>query len=78
MEKSELKDGLINSISHFLLNYPVKVVKRYLWDLYREWVHGGGQVDNGKEHSEMLLFYECLIDLINEMGRANKSLPTKE
>ena len=77
MEKKELKDELIGSISHFLLNYPVKKIKKYLWDLYREWVHASEFV-NPKEHSEMLLFYECLTDLITEMDQANKSLSQRD
>jgi len=76
MEKNKLKDELIGSISHFLLNYPVKKIKKYLWDLYREWVHTS-EFANPKEHSEMLLFYECLSDLIIELNDTCEKLSKK-
>ena len=57
------KKEIILNIRYLFLNNSVEKVKKSLWDLYKQWVHGSD--DTASElHSDMLLFYEYLVELI--------------
>lgn len=76
MKKKTAKKNILMNVSYFFLNYPVGMVRATIWDFYREWVHGS-ETDNAKEHSDRLLFYENLMDLVEELSRADKVLHKK-
>ena len=69
----KVRKDMISDVRYFFLNNPVKKVRETLWDLYREWVHASGDTGSG-QHSAMLLFYEYLAELIQELNVANEIL----
>jgi hypothetical protein len=70
VNKKTRKEMILN-IRYFFLNNPVEKVKESLWDLYRMWVHGSDNTGSDL-NSGMLLFYEYLIELIEELDRGIK------
>jgi hypothetical protein len=58
---------LIVLIGSFFLNNPKKEVKAILWDFYTTWVHSTVEVSTAKEHADRLMFYERLIEFVDEL-----------
>jgi hypothetical protein len=65
---TEISKDVILNIQHFLLNVPATKFKQNLWELFSGWVHFIDEAADRGEISEMLLFYEQLIELVETMS----------
>jgi hypothetical protein len=52
---------------HFFVNYPHEEVKRIIWDLYRGWVFNSAEYVQQEEITDMLLFYEAILEFTNDV-----------
>ena len=54
-------------MKHFFVNYPHEEVKRTIWELYRGWVFNSAEYVQQEEITEMLLFYEAILEFTNDV-----------
>jgi len=52
---------------HFFVNYPHEDVKRIVWELYRGWVFNSAEYVQQEEITDMLLFYEAILEFTNDV-----------
>jgi len=52
---------------HFFVNYPHEKVKRIIWELYRGWVFNSAEYVQQEEITDMLLFYEAILEFTNDV-----------
>jgi hypothetical protein len=52
---------------HFFVNYPHEEVKRIIWELYRGWVFNSAEYVQQEEITNMLLFYEAILEFTNDV-----------
>jgi len=52
---------------HFFVNYPHEEVKRILWELYRGWVFNSAEYVQQEEITDMLLFYEAILEFTDDV-----------
>lgn len=58
-------DDPMPSISYFFLNHPIYESRTKLWKLYEGWIHFAAESPNGEELTDMLFFYNQLVELLN-------------
>ena len=52
---------------HFFVNNPYEEVKRIIWELYRGWVFNSAEYVQQEEITNMLLFYEAILEFTNDI-----------
>ena len=52
---------------HFFVNYPLEEVKRIIWELYRGWVFNSAEYVQQEEITDMLLFYEAILEFADDV-----------
>jgi hypothetical protein len=52
---------------HFFVNYPHEEVKRIIWELYRGWVFNSAEYVQQEEITDMLLFYEAILEFTGDV-----------
>jgi len=55
------------SMRHFFVNYPYQEVKRIIWELYRGWVFNSAEYVQQEEITDMLLFYEAILEFTDDV-----------
>jgi hypothetical protein len=53
-------------MKHFFVNYPHEEVKRIIWELYRGWVFNSAEYVQQEEITDMLLFYEAILEFTRD------------
>jgi hypothetical protein len=65
----EISDDDLNnpvpSIGYFFVNHPLHESRTKLWKLYEGWIHFAAESPDGDELTDMLFFYNQLIELMN-------------
>jgi hypothetical protein len=54
-----------SGISCFFDNHSLQESRAKLWELYKGWVHLASESPEGKELTDMLFFYNQLVELLN-------------
>lgn len=65
---TDINEEIMLETRHFLLNTPLEDSKKFLWEFYSAWVYNTSQIAEPNEHSDMLLFYERLRDLFDNLS----------
>jgi hypothetical protein len=55
------------AMRHFFVNYPHEEVKRIIWELYRGWVFNSAEYVQQEEITDMLLFYEAILEFTDDV-----------
>ena len=53
-------------MKHFFVIYPHEEVKRIIWELYRGWVFNSAEYVQQEEITDMLLFYEAILEFTRD------------
>ncbi|WP_316753931.1 hypothetical protein [Pedobacter gandavensis] len=65
----EISDDDLNnpvpSMAYFFVNHPLHESRTKLWKLYEGWIHFAAESPDGEELTDMLFFYNQLIELMN-------------
>lgn len=70
------------SIGYFFINHPLHESRTKLWELYKGWIHLASESPDGEELTDMLFFYNQLIEMINlcyvftQKNKQDKSVET--
>lgn len=62
----EVKEVLLG-IRYIFINYPPEKFKEIIWDLYRGWVYNSAEWVQQNDITNMLLFYDFITHLIDEL-----------
>lgn len=55
----------VSGISYFFVNHPLHESRAKLWELYQGWIHLAAESPDGEELTDMLFFYNSLIEMMN-------------
>jgi hypothetical protein len=58
-------DNPVPSITYFFKNHPIHESRAKLWELYSGWIHFTAESPEGKQLTDMLFFYNQLVELLN-------------
>lgn len=58
-------DNPVPSITYFFVNHPIHESRTKLWELYEGWIHFAAESPDGEELTDMLFFYNQLVELLN-------------
>ncbi|MEH3115202.1 hypothetical protein [Pedobacter terrae] len=58
-------DNAVSSITYFFVNHPIHESRAKFWELYAGWIHLAAESPEGEELTDMLLFYNQLVELLN-------------
>ena len=56
------------SMRYFFINYSQEEIKRVMWELYRAWVFNTAEIVEREEITDMLLFYEIILDFMKTVN----------
>ncbi|BAV04923.1 hypothetical protein FLA_0923 [Filimonas lacunae] len=63
-----------SDVRSFFLNNEYKKSKKELWELFTAFVYFRGEIDTGKEISDMLSFFEQLVGFLLTLNRINNRI----
>lgn len=58
-------DNPVPSIAYFFENHPIHQSRTKLWELYKGWIYFAAESPDGEELTDMLFFYNQLVELLN-------------
>ena len=58
-------DNPVPSITYFFTNHPIHESRAKLWELYSGWILFAAESPDGKQLTDMLFFYNQLVELLN-------------
>jgi len=56
------------SMRYFFINYSQEEIKRVMWEFYRAWVFNTAEIVEREEITDMLLFYEIILDFMKTVN----------
>ncbi|QEM05551.1 hypothetical protein DIU31_019255 [Mucilaginibacter rubeus] len=66
LSPGEIKEMLLG-IRYIFINYPPEKLKEIIWQLYRGWVYNSAEWVQQDDIKDMLLFYDFITHLIDDL-----------
>ena len=73
----EIKEMLLG-IRYIFINYPPEKLKEIIWQLYRGWVYNSAEWVQQDDIKDMLLFYDFITHLIDDLFEYSQYLNRQE
>jgi len=77
LSSGEVKEMLL-SIRYIFINYPPEKLKETIWQLYRGWVYNSAEWVQQDDIKDMLLFYDFITHLIDDLFEYSQYLNRQE
>ena len=77
LSPEEVKDILLG-IRYIFVNYPPEKLREIIWQLYRGWVYNSAEWAQEDDIRDMLLFYDFITHLIDDLFEYSQYLDRRE
>ena len=77
LSPGEIKEMLLG-IRYIFINYPPEKLKEIIWQLYRGWVYNSAEWVQQDDIKDMLLFYDFITHLIDDLFEYSQYLNRQE
>ena len=77
LSPGEIKEMLLG-IRYIFINYPPEKLKEIIWQLYRGWVYNSAEWVQQDDIKDMLLFYDFITHLIDDLFEYSQYLNRRE
>ncbi len=77
LSQGEIKEMLLG-IRYIFINYPPEKLKEIIWQLYRGWVYNSAEWVQQDDIKDMLLFYDFITHLIDDLFEYSQYLNRQE
>ena len=77
LSPGEIKEMLLG-IRYIFINYPPEKLKEIIWQLYRGWVYHSAEWVQQDDIKDMLLFYDIITHLIDDLFEYSQYLNRQE
>lgn len=73
LSAAEVKEMLFG-IRYIFVNYPPEKLREIIWQLYRGWVYNSAEWAQEEDIRDMLLFYDFITQLIDDLFQYSQYL----
>jgi len=77
LSPGEVKEMLLG-MRYIFINYPPEKFKEIMWQLYRGWVYNSAEWVQQDDIKDMLLFYDFITHLIDDLFEYSQYLSRRE
>ncbi|WP_432329357.1 hypothetical protein ACRQ5D_14705 [Mucilaginibacter sp. P25] len=77
LSPGEIREMLLG-IRYIFINYPPEKLKEIIWQLYRGWVYNSAEWVQQDDIKDMLLFYDFITHLIDDLFEYSQYLNRQE
>jgi len=77
LSPGEVKEMLLG-IRYIFINYPPEKLREIIWQLYRGWVYNSAEWAQEDDIRDMLLFYDFITQLIDDLFEYSQYLDRRD